>query len=396
MPTERLYYGDSYLQTFSARVVARGEQAGCPTIALDQSAFYPDGGGQPADQGALNGIRVADVQVDDDGVVWHTLAHPIESDSVYGEVDWPRRFDHMQQHHGQHLLSAAFEELYGLKTTSFHLGTSFVTIDLDASIVAADQAAAVEDLTNRVIWEDRPVLARFVSPEELATLPLRKPPTVNGPVRVVSVADFDHSACGGTHPRTTGGVGLVSIRRWERRGTTTRVEFLCGGRAVHDLRHKHRVFGRLAAQLSIASDEIEPTVMRLREAEEQARKGLEHARGRLLVYEAHEWANQAVTIGEIAVVRVLSTERSLDELRTLAKLIGDHGCVAIVGMAAEKGHLIIARGAELKIDCAAVLRAALAPFGGRGGGRPELAQGGLPDPTRIAEALDMALASFAA
>jgi alanyl-tRNA synthetase len=393
MPTERLYYADSYIQTFSARVVARGEHGGQPVLALDQSAFYPEGGGQPADHGTLNGIRVCDVQIDDEGVIWHTLAGSLDNDMVHGQIDWARRFDHMQQHHGQHLLSAAFEQCYGMKTISFHLGSTLATIDLEIPGLTEDQVAVVEDLTNLVIWEDRPVLARFVSAEALATIALRKPPTVSGPIRVVSVPDFDHSACGGTHPHTTGGVGLVAIRRWERRSNTIRVEFLCGGRALHDFRRKNAALGRLAAQLSIATDEIEPTIGRLCDAEERARKALEQARGRLLIYEAHELAAQAITIGTTRVVRVLSTERSLEELRALTTLISEHGCLAIVGMAAEKGHLMIARGSGLTADCAALVRAALAPFGGRGGGRPELAQGGLADPTQIANVLDTALAA---
>jgi alanyl-tRNA synthetase len=396
MPTERLYYADSYIQTFSARVVARGDHGGQPVLALDQSAFYPEGGGQPADHGTLNGIRVTDVQIDDDGVIWHTLAGSFDNDMVHGEIDWARRFDHMQQHHGQHLLSAAFEQCYGMKTSSFHLGSTLATIDLEIPGLTDDQVAVVEDLTNLVIWEDRPILARFVSAEELASIALRKPPTVSGPVRVVSVPDFDHSACGGTHPRTTGGVGLVALRRWERRGSTIRVEFLCGGRALHDFRRKNAALGRLASQFSIATDEIEPTIERLRDAEERARKGLEQARGQLLTYEAHELVANAITIGTIRVVQVLSAERSLEEVRALATLISNHGCLAIVGMAAEKGHLMIARGSGLTTDCAAIVRAALAPFGGRGGGRPELAQGGIPDPTQIAKVLDMALAAVKA
>src|SRR5207249_1191615 len=231
MTTERLYFTDSYLRQFSARVIACGERGGRPSVALDQSAFYSEGGGQPADTGTLNGVPVLDVQVED-GVVWHVLERQLEDDAVQGEIDWTRRFDHMQQHHGQHLLSAAFEQLYNLRTVSFHLGAAASTIDLACTALADQQAVAAEELANQVIWEDRPVLARFVTADELARLPLRKPPVVEGSVRVVSVPDFDHSACGGTHPRTTGGVGLLHIRRWERRGDVVRVEFLCGGRAM--------------------------------------------------------------------------------------------------------------------------------------------------------------------
>src|SRR5436190_18700887 len=224
MTTERLYFADPYLTRFSARVVAREQRNQRPAVALDQSAFYPEGGGQPADAGTLGGAAVLDVQIED-GVIWHMLDQALDADTVQGAINWERRFDHMQQHHGQHLLSAAFERLYGLRTVSFHLGSAASTIDLAATELTPTQAAAAEELTNQVIWEDRPILARFVSAEERAQLPLRKPPSVAGPVRVVSVPDFDHSACGGTHPRATGGVGLLDLRRWERRGDVMRVEF---------------------------------------------------------------------------------------------------------------------------------------------------------------------------
>ncbi len=310
MITECLYFVDAYLTRFSARVVARAERGGRPAVALDQSAFYPEGGGQPHDAGALNDVPVRDVQVED-GVVWHMLEHPLEGDAVEGAIDWPRRFDHMQQHHGQHLLSAAFERLYGLRTISFHLGGASSTIDLAGAALTADQATAAEELANQVIWEDRPVLARFVTAEELAALPLRKPPAVEGAIRVVSVPDFDHSACGGTHPRATGGVGLLHIRRWERRassssgqgGSAVRVEFLCGGRALRDLRWKNAAFGRLAAALSVGAEQVEAATARLREAEERARKRLETVGEQLIAYEAHELIEHAERTGELRVQR---------------------------------------------------------------------------------------------
>jgi alanyl-tRNA synthetase len=393
MTTERLYFADSYLAYFSAQVVARAERGGKSAVALDQSAFYPEGGGQPPDGGTLNDIAVLDVQAEDD-LVWHVLARPLDDDFVQGRVDWPRRFDHMQQHHGQHLLSAAFERLYDLRTVSFHLGAAAATIDLDTISLTAEQAAAVEDLTNQVIWEDRPVLARFVGAEELATLQLRKPPTVDGPIRVVSVPDFDHSACGGTHPHTTGGVGLLHMRRWERRGNLLRVEFLCGGRVLRDLRWKNAALGRLASALSIGADEIEVAVARLREGEERARKRLEDAGERLIGYEAAELLAQAEPAGGRRVVRRAFADRPLDEVRALAKAIAAGGGVALLGLRAEKTQLIFARAETLDVDCGALLRAALAPLGGRGGGQPALAQGGLPDPTQLEETLAAALAAL--
>jgi alanyl-tRNA synthetase len=394
MITERLYFADAYLAHFSAHVIARAEHGKRMAVALDQSAFYPEGGGQPADAGTVNDVPVLDVQVEN-GVVWHTLARPLDSDNVQGAIDWPRRFDHMQQHHGQHLLSAAFERLFDLRTVSFHLGATSATIDLAAPALTAEQAAAAEDLANQVIWEDRPVLARFVTTEELATLPLRKPPAVDGPIRVVSVPDFDHSACGGTHPRATGGVGLLHIRRWDRRGDALRVEFVCGGRALRDLRWKNTALGRLAASLSISPEEAETAVARLREAEERTRKRVEDLSEQLIGNEALSLIAQAEPVGRLVVVRRAFADRPLDEVRALAKTITANNAVALLGLRAEKTQLIFARGEGIELDCGALLRSVLAPLGGRGGGQPALAQGGLPDPAQLEQALDAAVAALA-
>ncbi len=389
MSTERLYFADAYLTQFSAQVIARKQRADRLAVALDQSAFYPEGGGQPADAGTLSGVAVLDVQAEGE-LVWHTLAGPLEADLVQGQIDWARRFDHMQQHHGQHLLSAAFEQLYGLKTVSFHLGAAVATIDIAAQALAPEQLAAIEELTNQVIWEDRPVLTRFVMPEELARLPLRKPPQVQGRVRVVSVPDFDHSACGGTHPRATGGVGLAHIRRCERRGEVMRVEFVCGGRAARDLRWKNAALGSLAGALSVGADEVEAAVARVREAEERARKRLELASEQLIAFEAQELMARAELVGIFQVVRRAFADRPLDEVRALARAVAARGGVALLGLRAEKTQLIFACGPGAPADCGALLRQTLAGFGGRGGGQPTQAQGGLPDGARLDEALGTA------
>lgn len=390
MQTERLYFVDAYRRRFVGRVVARAERQGRPAVALDQTAFYPEGGGQPADAGRLNASAVLDVQAEGE-LIWHMLEQPLDDAIVDGEIDWGRRFDYMQQHHGQHLLSAAFEQLWRLPTVSVHLGVAAATIDLAATALTTEQVVAAEELVNQVIWEDRPVLARFVSASELATMTLRKPPAVDGPVRVVSVPDFDHSACGGTHPRTTGGVGSLHIRRWERRGDTVRVEFLCGGRALRDLRWKNAVLARVAAGLSINADELEAAITRLRESEERTRKQLAAAAEQLIGYEARELLAHAEQIGPLLVVRAVFANRSLDDVRALAQTIAAAGGVALLGLRAEKSQIVFARAHGLTVDCGALLRAALTPLGGRGGGQAALAQGGLPDPELIAEALAAAV-----
>jgi alanyl-tRNA synthetase len=386
-----LYFTDAYLTSFSARIVARGERDGRPTVTLDRSAFYPQGGGQPADTGTLSGVAVLDVQSTEDGAVWHTLASPLATELVDGVVEWTRRFDHMQQHHGQHLLSAAFEELCQSRTVAFHLGVEYASIDLSGDVSEA-QLLAAEERTNQVIWEDRPVHARFVSPEELATLALRKPPTVAGAIRVVSVERFDHSACGGTHPRSTGAVGLLYARRREKRGADTRVEFICGGRALRDLRNKGSLVSRLAGRLTVGVDELDEAVGRLREREEVAHKRLTTVMDALLAHEARDLVAAAKESGGTPLVHLVRSDLTLDEARSLARAVVAHGAVIVLGIAGEKSQLLVGRPASDTLDCGKVVREAVTPFGGRGGGQPGMAQGGVPEGGKLAEVVAAAVA----
>ena len=387
--TERLYYADAYLRTFQAGVVDRRERDGRIEVALDRTVFYPEGGGQPADRGRLNGVAVVDTQ-EDGGMVWHTLEAPLEGDEVHGEVGWDRRFDFMQQHHGQHLLSAAFEHLFDARTVSVHLGEEFCTVDVEHTGLSPDHLTEVEELTNRIIWDNLPINARFVEPAELAALQLRKPPGAYDRVRIVSAGDFDHSPCGGTHPRRTGEVGSVALRRWEWRGEGLRVEFVCGARALRDFRWKNALLHGLAGDLSIGVVELPAAIERIRTAEERSRKALAAAEERLLGYEAREMLAAAEQVGAAKVVAQALEGRELDHVRTLARLIAEAGGVALLGVAGAKAQLVFTRGVGLPYDMGALLREAAAVVGGRGGGRPEAAQGGGPDGGRVREAIDLA------
>jgi len=222
---DRIYYTDSYLREFPASIVGRSEDG--LTVYLDRTAFYPESGGQPADAGAIAGVAVVDV-VDEGERVAHRLLAPLDLGPVECAIDWPRRFDHMQQHTGQHLLSAAFEDLLSLRTVSFHLGAESATIDLEGG--AADAAALhkVERRANEIVFENRPVSVLF---EDVAQARgLRKPSDREGTLRIISIDGFDRSACGGTHVRATGQIGVILLRKVEKVRQTTRVEFLCGGR----------------------------------------------------------------------------------------------------------------------------------------------------------------------
>ncbi len=394
MVAQRLYYDDSYLRTFHARVTARRMWNAHPAVALDRTAFYPESGGQLGDQGTLNGVAVLDTQADDDGDVWHILAAPIDHDAVQGVIDWDRRWDFMQQHHGQHLLSAAFEQQLGARTLSAHLGEGGCTIDLDQPPFTPEQIAAVEHATNAMIWANAEIYARFVTPKELGTIPLRKPPKAYERIRVVSAGDFDHSACGGTHPRRTGEVGVVVIRRWEKHKGGTRAEFVCGGRVVREYAMRRDLIQQLTTSLHVGAADLSTAVARLQAAADAQRKALDDAQAKLAVYEAQELIQNAEQINGVPVVVHAFADRSMENVRLLARHIADGGGVALLGVRADKAQFIFTRAADLPYDMRATLQAATVVVGGRGGGKPDAAQGGGPDVGKLDEALQAARATL--
>lgn len=388
--TERLYYADSYLADFTARVIATTTIDSLPAVALDRSAFYPEGGGQPADWGTLNGMALRDLRVEG-ALVWHLLDRQAEGLAVGAEVrgalDWARRFDHMQQHCGQHILTAAFITACGAPTVSFHLSANSVTIDLDTVALSGAQVAQAEALANTVIWEDRAIDAHFVSAAELATIALRKPPSVTDNVRVVSITDFDHSACGGTHPRRTGAVGMVVIRGWSRQKGGLRVEFACGGRALHDYRRLSEVAGQAAGALSVRVDELATAVGKIQATNEILRKELEQARAELLAIVAERLYAEAEQADAAHIVCRAETG-SPEQLRALAQQIAARpGGVALLGVAGDRAHLVVACAPDSGRDARTLLQAGLPLVAGKGGGSPQLAQGGGPQVAGFAAAL---------
>ena len=385
--TERLYYADPYSTHFSARAIERLAWEGHPAAVLDRTAFYPNSGGQPADRGTLDGVAVIDVVVrEQDNAIVHVLERALEEQAgvVEGVIDWPRRFDHMQQHTGQHVLSAAFEQVLDADTVGFHLGAEVSTVDINVARLDPQAVVSVEELANRVIWEDRPVGTRFVGADELASLPLRRAPAVEGPVRIVDVADFDVNPCGGTHVARAGEIGLVKIVSLEHRGNETRVEFVCGGRALRDYRTKNEMINRLTTRLTVGHWELDQAVERLQAEAKQLRQGLRKARKRLLEVEAGELAAVAqagLSAGHkpYRIVSRVWEQRGPDELRALAgELAQLPDVVALLAGVGERTYLCFMRGEGVDLDVAALLKDACAQLGGKGGGRSHLAQGSAP------------------
>lgn len=391
MDTVRLYYRDSYLKEFAARVLDVRPAQGHTEVILDRTAFHPEGGGQPSDLGLLGGLPVVGV-VERGGEVIHRVQGPALDGEVAGQVDWERRFDFMQQHSGQHILSQAFERAIGVPTVSFHLGLDSSTIDLAVTSLVAEQVDAVEKLANGVVLENRPILVHLVEPSDLARFELRKATERTEKIRVVEVAEFDAIPCGGTHCRSTGEVGLVKVVRWERRGGNARVEFLCGGRALRDYQEKNRAVVGLAAALSVKDREVPEAVERLRRELSESRCRGEQLRDRLLDYEAKDLLRRAIAVGKAAVVSALLPGYGPEELKRLAARITSRPSrVALLAAGSEKAHLVFARSEDLDVDAGLLLRQVCAPLAGRGGGRPNLAQGGIPESDRAGAALEAAL-----
>jgi len=385
--TERLYIQDPYLREFTAHVVGRQVVGGRPAVALDRTAFYPTGGGQPNDLGTLDGMRVVDVIVED-GVVWHFCEAELPGDEVRGILDWSRRFDHMQQHTGQHILSQAFVVTCDAETVAFHMGADASTIDLGrAAVGGPDALAAAEAAANAVIDAALPVTATFVTQEELAQLPLRKPPKVTEAIRVVQLAGFDWSACGGTHVANSAQVGLVKIVGVERRGGELRVTFLCGGRARADYARLQALTSGLAMRFTCAQDEVPGAVERLSTESRAMRKDLADLEAQWIEATAAVWWSEAAPKGEQRVI-ARAVDVPVERAKKLAQALRVRsGAIVMLGVLGERPQLLFTRADDVSLNMGDLLRAAAAAGGGRGGGRPDWAQGGVPSN----EALDVVL-----
>ena len=368
--TERLYYQDAYLAAFQATVLERADDG--RRLYLDRTAFYPTSGGQPHDTGRLGGVTVVDV-VDEGERIAHLLAAAVPAGPVRGEVDWARRFDHMQQHTGQHLLSAVLEDLYGFHTVSVRFGQDASTLDLDTPAITPEQVAAAETRANLVATENRPVSIGYE--DAAAAAGLRKSSDRTGPLRIVTILELDRSACGGTHVRATGEIGAILIRKVERVRKAVRLEFLCGTRAVRRARADQELLTRLAAQYSAAQDELPALVEAQRAEVKEAVAGRREAEAQLDRYRAAElYAGAAPDAAGLRRI-VVREERGTDRLRGLAQAVAALPKAVFVGVAASPPGLLVAASEDSGRDAGAMLRSALAPAGGRGGGTPRLAQG---------------------
>jgi len=378
--TERLYYHDCYLRAFKAKVVDSSD--GGHRVYLDRTAFYPTSGGQPFDLGTLAGVAVREV-IDEEDRIGHLLEAPLGATEVTGAIDWDRRYDHMQQHTGQHLLSAVLEELFVIRTVSFHLGSEVSTIDVEAPALTAAQLERAEDRCAEIIAEARPVQITFE--DASSDLELRKASTRTGTLRIVRIDNLDRSACGGTHVRTGAEIGMVLTGKLEKIRGITRVEFVCGKRALRRAQSDNRLVASIGRALSVPPEQTPELLAALIEKN----KSLEKTGQRLATELARREGQDLYANAEPASdgIRKIIQHGSIDDaMRARAQAFVTGQKSVFLAICDQPPSLLLAASADSGIHAGDRIKAAVTASGGRGGGNQQLAQGSVPDAAALAKA----------
>ena len=389
--TKRLYFENPYQTEFESAVrsiTKRGEKY---LVVLEESCFYPESGGQPADRGDINGIDVLDV-FEEEGEVVHVLSKEISGKKARGKIEWERRFDHMQQHAGQHILSQCFHRLVKGKTVSFHLGENVSTLDIDIEEISERKRIKVEEMANKIVFENREIKTYFVPEEKIPDVPLRKPPKKSGLIRIVEVADFEHSACGGTHPRYSGEIGLIKIIGQERIRQILRFTFVCGRRAFYDYAKKNRLLADTAVKLSSHEEEVPDAVDKLFSDLKDQKKNNRKISQKLYQFEADTIIQNA----RGPVIRHIFKQESKDQIRHLAlHIIEKPGFYVLFGLTeGNLCHMILARSEDVDFDMRKLIPEISSFINVKGGGRPSLVELVGEEKDKLESALDKASASL--
>ena len=388
MKTPRLYWDDPLLLDFASQVIDRTELDGRPALVLRETAFCPEAGGQLADRGEASwdggAARVVDAQEDDEGRVLHVLETsdplPPPGTAIRIRIDAGRRRAHMSQHTGQHMLSRALLDVAGAPTVSSRLGETICTIDVTAEQLTDEQLADAETLVAKVVLEDRPVRAFVPTPEELATLPLRRDPKVSRDVRIIDVEGFDLSPCGGTHVQRTGQVGALRILGTERYKGGTRITFATGLRALRDAARKDRILRELSAGLTCGIDELPQVIARMQADRRDEHKAAAALRERLARYVGDELLAKAASKDGVRWVVATLPDEPIESLRAIgARIAETPDAVAILASpAAAATRILVHSGVQSGVGAGALLQRIAQAAGGRGGGRPDRAEGQIP------------------
>jgi alanyl-tRNA synthetase len=394
MMTKKMYHTDPYLQQFTAKVDRIAERNSKPAIILERTAFYPASGGQPHDTGSIDDVAVCDVYENEAQEIVHVMDQPVEGKEVVGRIDWNRRFDHMQQHTGQHLLSQAFIRMHNADTISFHMGEESATLDLNQAGISADAVAAVERFANRIIYENRAVKSQFVSARDLDRYPVRNPPAVADDIRIIEIDNFDYSPCGGTHCSRTGEIGIIKISRFENYKDGTRIHFKCGFRAFQAYQIKSHILKQIGEHLSTGETELFSNIKKIQNELKRLRREHGALKDRYLDYEAQAILVEGRNLGNLNIISKVFFDRDPGDLKMLAlKLVEGRPKVAVLFGAntGGKASLLFLRSEDIKFDMGKLMQQASAVLGGRGGGRPQQAQGGGPATDNLEMALQKAI-----
>ncbi|EJQ81390.1 MULTISPECIES: serine-tRNA(Ala) deacylase AlaX [Bacillus] len=376
---QKLYYIDAYTKDFTTKIIKQDyDKEDNLYVVLNETAFYPTGGGQPYDTGTLNGTLVTNVE-EVNGEIRHFIAEQLETAEVEGKINWERRFDHMQQHAAQHILSAAFWDHFNIPTIGFHLGKETVTIDLETENLPAETIEKAVQIANNIVFENHPIRIQWMNLEEAKTLPLRKEPTLTENIRVVIIENFDYNGCGGTHPRRTGEVGLIQVLNWERNKGGIRLTFIAGWRTLKLMGQQQQIMKDVSKQLNSSETDIPAKVAQLLISQKENEKAIQTINEKLLFAEANELLQQPAEIHAGFLISKVFTNRSMQEVAKLSAIIieqQEHAITYFVIENDDKLQCILACGKTVTLDMNALLKDALPAIEGKGGGNKKSARGG--------------------
>lgn len=371
--TNKLYYNSTYQTDWQTRVTETIEREDGHYVLLEETAFYPHGGGQPCDLGAIQGIPVLDV-ISEEELVLHKLERLPNEESVTCQIDWNRRFDHMQQHSGQHLLSAVCLEKHNFMTLSFHLGEDYCTIDIEVSELSADQLYSIEREVNRQIYLNHNILSYFVTGEEAAQLKLVKQPKVTENIRIVEIKDVEYNACGGTHVSSTGEIGIIKLLKAEKIKGNTRIYFKCGYRALEEFNTSQQILGTLSSKFNTGKDEI---IDRIEKWENEQK--LLQAEIYLLKEKNDDYVVQELLNEQAGkMIAQVFEDKSLKDLQSLANKLTSKCDLPVLLATSAENKVVFAQNGSTEISCGAFFKAHLGSYKGKGGGSDKLAQAGFP------------------
>jgi len=388
--TKKLYEENPYVKEFQAKVIEEVQVENHYEVVLDQTAFYPTGGGQPCDVGTLSGIPVQDV-FKKNGVIYHVLSSSLEGKGeVTGLIDWQRRFDYMQQHSGQHILSRAFEILYKIDTVGFHLGEEFVTIDLQIDQLSEEMIEKVEHLSNQIVMENRAIHKYLLSPDQMTEQAIAKIPELDDYVRLVDIAHFDSCPCAGTHPNYTGEIGLIKVLGTEKIRNNIRLTFVCGYRALNYFHRIQLELANIASLLKTNWVNIKEKTEFLMEERNQFEAQIKSLKLEILPYQIENWRQKAESIGEAYLVEAVLENKEMQEIKKwMQEIVQSPSYIVLFTMKSkDKVQFLLQRSENVNLSMNDVLKLGLETVHGKGGGNPKVAQGGSSETMNMDDALN--------